>query len=235
MDEMVAEYRDKEIANGTLSGGYAYTIRYLTMEDLPQVKWLQDKAKNKFLQLLTDEEFTFILNGNGFMIGVFVEEKLIAFRAMLIPELDEEHLGIDIGLKQEDLPKVMYSEVSCVDPAFRGNHLQTMMGELCFERVDTEKFQYICTTVAPHNIPSIKDKLALGMEIVGLKEKYGGKLRYILMKQLSVAGQNSDINEEVEIEMGDIAGQQKLLEEDFSGVAIAQKAGEWMVLYRKKK
>ena len=32
------------------------------------------------------------------MIGAYYNEQLIAFRAMLEPELDEEHLGKDAGL-----------------------------------------------------------------------------------------------------------------------------------------
>ncbi len=37
----------------------------------------------------------------GYLIGAFVENQLIAFRAVVVPEIDEEHLGYDLGLVEE--------------------------------------------------------------------------------------------------------------------------------------
>ena len=45
---------------------------------------------------------------------------------------------------------------------------------------EDSKYDYVCCTVAPFNIPSLKDKFAQGMAIAALKEKYGGSLRYVL-------------------------------------------------------
>src|SRR5690625_4094941 len=115
---------------------------------------------------------------------------------MLKPELDEEHLGIDAGLSQEDLPQVIYSEITIVDPDYRGNGLQNYMGKLVMKEIDRDKFYYVCATVAPMNIPSIKDKFSLGFQIVALKEKYEGMLRYVFMRDLSVSYQNLVYDEE---------------------------------------
>ena len=46
---------------------------------------------------LSEEEFRHILLDGGSMVGVFADERLIAFRAMLVPGDDHEHLGHDIG------------------------------------------------------------------------------------------------------------------------------------------
>lgn len=225
---------------GNLRNGKPYTARFLQLDDLAMIMQLQEKVKNALqskanLEPLSREEFTFLLNGNGFMIGIFIAGNLVGFRAMLIPELDDEHLGLDCGLSEHDFSNVIYSEVSCVDPEFRGNGMQTVMGKLLFAHVDTEQFHYICSTVSPNNIPSMKDKLALGMRIVALKEKYNGKLRYILMKNLLHKECLSTGTKDVPVRIDDIGVQQSLLQTGYYGVEVMEKAGSWNVLYRKEK
>ena len=85
------------IASGLL-GNASYEVHLLNESHIQGlitlqvevVEALEDKA---ILQPLGEGELRFILSGNGVMIGVFVEEKLIACRGLLQPELDEEHLG----------------------------------------------------------------------------------------------------------------------------------------------
>ena len=79
----------------------------LTIHHLSEILTLQRKviaslATKTFLQPLKEEEFNYILNGKGQMIGAYYKEQLIAFRAMLEPELDEEHLGKDAGLAKSE-------------------------------------------------------------------------------------------------------------------------------------
>jgi hypothetical protein len=207
------------------------------MDDLPLLIRLQEIVKSMLtsddhLEPLSKAEFSFILSGNGLMIGVFTGDELIAFRALLIPELDDEHLGIDTGLARDELTKVIYSEVSNVHPKYRGNGLQTYMGEIIMENIDTSRFHYVCATVAPFNIPSIKDKLSLGMEIVALKRKYGEKLRYIFFKRL-VKSETTYDQEEVSIKMEDMEKQRVFLRNGYRGIAIKKVNGEWSVQYCK--
>ena len=159
-----------------LKNGNEITIVRLTVDQLDEILTLQRKvieslSTGSFLQPLTEEEFTYILNGKGLMIGAYYKEQLIAFRAMLEPELDEEHLGKDAGLPRDEWPLVLYSEISNVDPDFQGNGLQVLLGKVLMKEVDQERFRYICTTVAPFNIASLKDKFAHGMQIVALKSE----------------------------------------------------------------
>ena len=72
------------------------------------------------------------------MIGAYYEDQLIAFRAMLEPEIDADHLGIDAGIQDSRLEQVIYSEISNVDPDFRGNGLQFLLGQLLFQEVDEQ-------------------------------------------------------------------------------------------------
>ncbi|WP_458461719.1 GNAT family N-acetyltransferase, partial [Paenibacillus sp.] len=174
--------------------GQAYVVRRLTETDIPAVLSLQDKVVRHLddptrLQPLSEDEFHYITNGNGLLIGVFVETELISFRALVVPDTLEDHLGIDAGLPESELDFVIYQDISNVDPDWRGFSLQRRMATWIMDELARtgHPYKYVCSTVAPFNIPSLKDKFAQGMEIVALKPKYGGNLRYIFFKKLESA------------------------------------------------
>lgn len=221
-----------------LKNGKEIEIRHLSVKNLNEILLLQQKVidaltTDSFLQPLSDEEFSTILNGNGLMIGAYFDNVLIAFRAMLEPELDDEHLGKDAGLPESVWPQVLYSEITNVDPEFRGNNLQVLLGEIIFGAVDKTRFRYICTTVAPFNIASLKDKFAHGLEIVSLKRKYGNMLRYILMKDLSLESLETGTLEIQYIPMAATEEQQQLLEDGWIGSDIEKRNDSWFVRYEK--
>ncbi|PIC70562.1 N-acetyltransferase [Sporosarcina sp. P16b] len=213
------------------------SLSLLTEDQLPKVLALQERIiavleQPEFLQPLTDEEFEYILRGNGMMVGAFVDDRLVAFRAMLDPGEDDEHLGIDVGVLQNELSSVLYSEISGVDPDYRGHGLQTTLGKWLMEHVERDRYRYICTTVAPFNIPSLKDKFSLGLRIKGLNVKYGNKLRYILFMDLQKPFPKTT-SQQKSVLMGNTEQQQKLLKEGWIGEFIEKKESHWYVLYVK--
>lgn len=221
-----------------LKNGREITIKRLEADQLDEILILQRKvieslSTGSFLQPLTEEEFSYILNGKGLMIGAYYQEQLIAFRAMLEPELDEEHLGKDAGLPRSEWPLVLYSEISNVDPDFQGNGLQVLLGKVLMKQVDSQRFRYICTTVAPFNIASLKDKFAHGMQIVALKVKYGDLLRYILMKDLTGPLIEQDTLDSCFVLMADTEQQQKYLYDGWKGTGIEQVDNQWVVRFEK--
>ncbi|MGH1040402.1 N-acetyltransferase [Bacillus wiedmannii] len=179
------------------------------------VEALEDKSR---LQPLSLEEFQYILEGNGMMIGAFIENKLIAFRALLVPPIDEEHLGLDIGIPESELHRVIYQEISNVHPNCRGNGMQKILATVIMDELQKEdsKYDYVCCTVAPFNIPSLKDKFAQGMEIAALKKKYGGSMRYVFVKELR-ENKERDWSDVKSVPMSDAGGQQALLSEGYRG------------------
>lgn len=223
----------------TLKNGASLPVMKLTKRDLPAIQKLQTKviehlSEKDFLQPLTDEEFITILDGNGLLVGVRAEGELIAFRALLDPGEDPEHLGEDAGIPKEQWSSVLYSEITNVDPEFQGNGLQRQLGKIVMDEVDTDQYKYICTTVAPFNIASIKDKLELGMHIAALSVKYGTLTRYIMMKNL-VTGVSVTDEDSIEVGMAETSEQQKLLKAGWIGTSI-QSCGEgYTVIYRKMK
>jgi len=213
------------------------TIKILSAIELSDLLNLQNEAlkhlsDSSSLQPLSEEEFMNIFDDKGIVLGVFKQQELIAFRALLKPVIDEEHLGLDIGLEKEELEQVMYQEVSVVHPNYRGHGLQKTMGNYIMNEVDTEKYRYVCATVAPFNIPSMKDKFDQGLQIVALKLKYGGLLRYVFMKDLHNKSLNNR-TEKIIISMNDIDTQQHHLQTGWSGVDIVNENEEWKVIFQK--
>lgn len=173
-----------EIIYDGMLGETPFFVIKLTPQHLQQVEELQVAvyealADQSILQPLSTEEFEYILNGHGMMIGAYVEEELIAFRALLNPPMDEEHLGYDCGIAENEFSRVLYQEISNVSPKYRGYGLQKTLATVVMENIDLEKYDYICSTVKPYNIPSLKDKFSQDLVIKGLKIKYVDKLRYI--------------------------------------------------------
>lgn len=215
-----------------------WNYKIVAPEEVPELIALQKVAIARLelkdsLQPLTDEEFEYIVSGNEFIIGVYNDQKLIAFRAMLVPQMNGAHLGLDAGLQLNELSRVIYQELSIVHPGYRGKGLQTQMGVLAMSKVDRSRYDHVCATVAPFNIPSLKDKFALGLQIVALKQKYGGKLRYVFMKKLNdnPYADKTFVEERI-IKMSDTLKQQQVLSEGYVGVSMHNET-EWVVKYHR--
>ncbi|HFK1765573.1 benzoate transporter [Bacillus wiedmannii] len=214
-----------------------FHVTLLSLEHIDQilslqnvvVEALEDKSR---LQPLSLEEFQYILEGNGMMIGAFIENELIAFRALLVPPIDDEHLGLDIGIAESELHRVIYQEISNVHPNSRGNGMQKILATVIMDELQKEdsKYDYVCCTVAPFNIPSLKDKFAQGMEIAALKEKYGGSMRYVFVKELR-GDKVSDWTEIENVLMSDAGGQQALISEGYRGYEMEKIDGDFVVKF----
>lgn len=216
--------------------GLPLQVRVLTLSDLPELLSIQEAviqalAEPEHYQSLSIKEFTKLLTDQT-LIGATSEGRLIAFRAMLIPPIDDEHLGRDIGWPEDSLERVLYQEVTNVHPDFRGYGLQTHLGKLLMSQVESDnRFDVVCATVAPFNIPSMKDKFTLGLRIGALKEKYGGKLRYIFYKELHRSWQPT--SEVVDVPMEERARQVELLQSGWFGTGLMKQGEQWVVRYEK--
>ncbi len=94
------------------------------------------------------------------------------------------------------------------------------------------KYDYVCCTVAPFNIPSLKDKFSQGMEIAALKEKYGGSMRYVFVKELR-EDKEKDWTEIKSVPMSDTVGQQALFSEGYRGYEMELSNGVYMINSKK--
>ncbi|MDN7243263.1 hypothetical protein QWY14_15775 [Planococcus sp. N028] len=213
------------ITNQVLHKKQPMYIKRLYLEDLPIIEHVQETvieslADKESLQPLSTEEYLFILNERGVVVGAFADHQLIGFRALLIPEIDEEHLGRDIGLAEEELSKVIYQEISVVLPEYRGNRLQQTLAEVVMKELPhlKEHFRYVCCTVAPMNIPSLKDKFSQHMYIKAFKTKYNNMERYIFVKDL--VDPPLRYMDYVSVKLDDFDKQRQLLDEGYVGLGF---------------
>lgn len=217
-------------------GEKEYIVRELALEHIESILQLQDivlKAmeSDNFLSPLTKIEYENSLAHN-LMIGAFVGNELIAFRALALPPIDDQHLGYDIGLPPEQLEKVVYQEITNVHPDYRGFGLQKKLGIFIMELLDASPYTHVCATVAPFNIASLKDKLSQGMVIGALKKKYGDMVRYVFYKKIHMDRNSGE--KFLEVPMDSIENQQDLIADGWIGTAIFQKENNWYVIYEEK-
>lgn len=218
----------------------AFIFKPLTIHDIDNILHVQQVVVESLedpsiLAALTRDEFTFMLEGNGAIIGAFMHDKLIALRAVLEPLIDEEHLGLDIGLMGKDLESVLYQEISMVLPAFRGRGLQQQLATHIMNHVEDshKQYSYICATVAPTNIPSMKDKFNQGMVTAVLKQTYGDKWRYTFAKPIHEAW-TFDATETKHVSLHNMDEHIHLLENNWYGVALSEKDGQFIISYQQR-
>ena len=217
-------------------GEKEYIVRKLTLDHMESILRLQHivlqaMENDNFLSPLTKEEYEDSIAHN-LMIGAFVDNELIAFRALALPPMDDQHLGNDIGLPPEQLAKVVYQEITNVHPDYRGFGLQKKLGIIVMEILDASTYTHVCATVAPFNVASLKDKISQGMVIGALKKKYGDMLRYVFYKKIHENRKNGENT--LEIPMDAIDKQQQLIADGWIGTAILQKENNWYVTYEER-
>jgi ribosomal protein S18 acetylase RimI-like enzyme len=167
-----------------------YSMKFLDSSHLEEVKELQDiAARNlpdkEIFRLTTVQEFKELLEQQKSVIGVHADHRLIAYNIASIPREDEDNFGADIGIPQLELKKVAHIKAVVVHPNFRGRGLQRKLARIHLEVLRYAAYEHVCSTVSPKNCISVKNHLANGFVIKGLKVKYGGWLRYIMYKNIS--------------------------------------------------
>ncbi|PPA70721.1 N-acetyltransferase [Jeotgalibacillus proteolyticus] len=216
-----------------------FTVRPLNDQDKELFQFLQEEIVEGLedqdtLQPLTEDEIIYIFEGGGLMIGAFVEDELIAARALLYPGDDEENIGHDLDLPFKEQMKVVHQEISLVRSDYRGNDLQKTMAKVLMQQLrhSTDYFTHLCCTVSPKNIASIKDKFSQGLMIVKVKEKYEGSLRYIFYKHLTNKFPVDDTSF-VHIRLDKTLRHRDFLENGYVGVGLSQtELGDWIVFAR---
>jgi len=218
-----------------------FSFKRLTTDDLDTILHVQEIVVDSLedpsiLAALTPEEYTYLLNDHGEMVGAFDQDKLIAIRAVLEPPIDEEHLGFDFGLSGDELEHILYQEISMVLPSYRGHGLQQQLAKHIMNIVEqsSKAYTHICATVAPTNIPSLKDKFKQGMHTVMLKKTYGDKWRYTFAKPMIETWKFDDSHSKT-VPLHDVHEHQRLLDEGWYGVQLVPKDESYMITYQRRK
>ena len=87
-------------------------------------------------------------------------------------------------MEEEQLKLCAMMDTAAVLPEFRGHHLQYEMMQTAERKLHKEGYRYLLCTVHPENKFSRENVKRQGYKKILTKEKYGGFLRDIWMKEL---------------------------------------------------
>jgi len=124
-----------------------------------------------------------LLGKEGISVGVWFEGRLISMRAVVTGGEWMDEILADMGFDADPERKSAYTEHCIVDKEFRGNNIQ-FLTHYAIENIITEEFESIYTTVSPKNSFSMQNIFGCNFVIIGIKEMYGGYLRFILRKRI---------------------------------------------------
>lgn len=210
-------------------------IRELSISDIDNMLVLQDEVvmcldnKDIFITL-SPLEIEFIFNGNGYIYGLIVEEKLFAYVGFVYPRYREDNLGFDLNIDKENFEYIVHFETAVVDQKVRGNRIQFQLAKRVVEKiVSLNNMKYILSTVSPLNIPSLMAILDLGLVIKDLKEKYNGKLRYVLSLELNT--KRIDFKDIIKVRIDDYKKQLNLIQNGFLGISYFKDKDDFYINY----
>ncbi|EIW20227.1 MULTISPECIES: GNAT family N-acetyltransferase [Pelosinus] len=166
-----------------------YDIQVLNESHLAQILYLQEIiVKN-----LSDPTIYFAEPTQFFhkqiaieksVIGLFQKKQLVGFHIASFPDLNEENLGIDIGIIQEEYLQVAQVGPLAVHPDHRKRGLFSKLLAKHLQMIKEMGYKHVCATVAPDNYPSIKGFIDNGFAIRQLKIKFNNLLRYVMYLDL---------------------------------------------------
>ncbi|WP_446424013.1 N-acetyltransferase family protein, partial [Mailhella sp.] len=131
-------------------------------------------------------------------------------------EDDDEHLGIELGFSPEQRARVLHLESVFVRPDCQGRKLAQRLIRENMRLTEGSGRTIACATVWPHNFPSLRLHLELGLYIRAFALKYGGKPRFILCND----GIRAASAPPIFVPSRDVDAQKALLAHDHAGVAL---------------
>ena len=215
-----------------------YEVRMLDASYLSQMidlqQYIMDTLENKDFYVPDPPDYLARnLGQEGFTIGVIVDGELIAYRVVVFPKGKEGNFGHDIFLPDSELSHVAQFDGVVVKPEFRRNALAMRLNEHALTLIDRSKYYHLCVTVAPNNYSNVKSLLNTGMVVKHLKSKFGGKLRFVMYKNL-VTQMRWSLEDFVELLVNDIGSQREfLMKRGYVGTRMSVTDGEYYLRYNR--
>ena len=132
------------------------------------------------------EEFDFWMKKERGLLYLAVDEegKAGAMFFVILPGTHPDNLGYDLGMEEEKLKLCAMMDTAAVLPEFRGHYLQYKMMQHAEGDLRQIGYRYLLCTVHPENVFSRSNVMKQGYQKMLTKEKYGGFLRDIWMKNI---------------------------------------------------
>lgn len=149
-----------------------------TEEKMKEKSWFVAESLEEFDRWMRkDQGWLYVAKdcSSGQLAGMFF---------VVLPGMEEENLGYDIGMQGRQLYECAIMDTVVVLPEYRGMHLQYEMMQTAERKLHKEGYRYLLCTVHPENKFSRENVKRQGYKKILTKEKYGGFLRDIWMKEL---------------------------------------------------
>lgn len=152
-------------------------IMEIVRDSMEQPEWFVADDRAWVESHIQDQGFTMVAETAA------LPAEIAAFFIVAFPKADENNLGQELKLNEEQLLLTAHMDSAAVLPLYRGNHLQGRLLEAAERELCRYPHQYLLATVHPENHASLHTMLRHGYVIVATKEKYHGRLRHILYKK----------------------------------------------------
>jgi hypothetical protein len=170
-----------------------------------------------------------LVGSDGVSVGVWSKEKLICMRAVMTDSLWVNETLEKMGLPADETGRSVYTDHCIVDKEFRGNNVQ-FLTHYAVEHHIGDRCGTFFTTVSPKNTFSLANILGCGFVVIGLKELYGGYMRYIMRKKLDRC-MPIWTHGHLVIPVSDINKQKEAIADGMVGYKMIRKTGGHSMLY----
>ena len=159
-----------------------------TSEVVSVLQTVRDQMENKEWYVIDNYDYYFHYLQDGHGVGYKAvdmdTDKTLGLFVAVITDKKELHLGYDCGLDEDQIKKEAIMDTVAVLPEARGQNLQFLLMHAVEEKLREMGYRYLTATVHPDNPYSLRNALKRNYKIMTTKEKYGGYLRHILLKNL---------------------------------------------------
>jgi ribosomal protein S18 acetylase RimI-like enzyme len=155
------------------------------------------------------QEMKEFFGSGGLCFGAKCGSQMVGFFGLLFMGDRRDNVALDLDLSSNEMHHVAYFKAVNVLPQYRGLGLQKRLTQSLFEHIGAvatpemvgagvkssiepliepylpylHSSRVLCATVSPRNLSSLKSFLDCGFWIAGLKPKYGGYQRYLIMRR----------------------------------------------------
>lgn len=143
---------------------------------LPEKEYFVPEEKENLYSCVQEKGMLFVAHDAG--------GRLAGYLLVLYPGMSEDNLAKDLGYSVTKQKKTVHMESCCVRREYRGNGIEKDFLNVAEQCIDRKKYRYLAGTVSPGNMAGLKSMEACGYRPVMTKEKYGGLLRHIMLKEL---------------------------------------------------
>lgn len=161
------------------------TFKELSKEDVKPALAFQsfcyEKIMDKETYVPETEEELILGATNGLLLGAFFDDELVGTWNLIPYGENEESYGFDLGFDFDKRKRLINFESAIVKDEAQGIGIDKKAVSICVEKLKN-RFDYFACTVSPKNLPSLKAMIKNGFFVYKFKLKYGGKERFVLLR-----------------------------------------------------